>query len=400
MLQCRLVCPYWHDIIKDDARLIDQFRFELIFDAGTVVCTEEPPFSIMDKSKIKLKRVTMREDFLEPGNSIVAVEANRSKITALTNILTDMKAEETVTEMIVHARDYEPRTSALLLTLMLTMKNLKILRFTLSAFVHSIHKLQSCEEKLMQLEHVQIMHTDFKRLTNSDFYGLLDLCPNIKRIDVKATDAMLLEEYILRSHARLFKSIEKFESYTLMDLDDIPDMSLSHISYECSAADAEDVTVIQEFLTAHPGMELSLKLLDGPRDFFTATLDQLIDLDLSIKQYPLPKQKVQNWKLGNILKWTPNLIKLAVMYKGSIEHQFGHQIIEMKKLIDVTLTRFSLDCDTCCATILKSLVHVKSLKLARLNRYLSLPQLTLIATNFQQLERLELTFDDVSIYVL
>lgn len=351
----------------------------------------------MRESKIKLKRIAIKEGFLEPGNSIAVVEANKVKLTELSNILTDTKAPNTITEMIVHAKDNEPRTNALLLQLILEMKNLRVLRFTMTAFVHSIETICSTPtliEPCKSLQHVQIMHSDCKRLILADFARLLQIFPNIRRIDVTPSEAMLLGEDIIQTLAYLIKSIEKLESYTLIELADIQNLSLSHITYECCADDAEDVTTFYEFLNAHREIAtMNLKLLNGSSEFFHQPLEQLTDLDLIIKKSPISEVMEEDMKLGNILQWTPNLKKFAVRYKG--EHQFGHQVIEMKDLIDVTMTRFCLDCETCFTTILKSIANVKSLKFAR-HGEISVKQLTLISTHLQQLERLELMFEDVS----
>jgi len=99
-------------------------------------------------------------------------------------------------------------------------------------------------------------------------------------------------------------------------------------------------------------------------------------------------------QLGNIIKWTPNLAKLSVKFRYNMEHRFGHQVIEMKSLIDVTMTRFSLDCEICCVTMLRSMVHLKSLRLAPRRSDITLEQLNTISKALEQLERLELFFDD------
>lgn len=355
----------------------------------------------MQESKIKLKRIAIKEGFLEPGNSIAVVEANRLKLTELTKILTDTKAANTITEMIVHAKDNEPRTNALLLQMIMEMKNVRVLRFTLTAFVHSIETLCSTPDLIEQcnsLEHVQIMHNDCKRLILADFARLLQIFPNIKRIDVTPFEAMLLGEDILQTLAHLIKSIEKLESYTLIELADIENLSLRHISYECCADDAEDVTILYEFLNAHREIEtMNLKLLNGSSEFFNQPLEQLTDLDLIIRNSPVSEEMEEDMKLSNILRWTPNLKKFSVRYKG--EHQFGHQVIEMNDLVDVTMTRFCLDCETCLTTILKSIANVKSLKFAR-HGEITVKQLTLISTHLQELESLELMFEDVSIKAL
>lgn len=401
LLQCRLVCPHWYQIIKHEARLIDRFRFGLTLDSGTVVSTDEPPFSIMEESKIKLKRITINDDFLEPGNSIAVVEANRFKLSELARILIDTKAAKTVAEMIIHAKDNEPRTNALLFQMVMEMKALRVLRFTLTAFVHCLETICSepdFMEQCQSLRHVQIMHTDCKRLILADFTHMLRIFPNIKRIDVTPFDAMLLGEDILQTLAHLIKSIEKLESYTLMELVDIQNMSLTHVSYECCADDAEDVTLFYEFLNAHREIEtMNLKLLNGSSEFFDQPLVQLVDLDLNIKNSPISDAMEEGMKLGNILQWTPNLKRFSVRYKGA--HQFGHQAVEMKNLVDVTMTRFCLDCQTCFTTTLKSMANLTSLKLAR-HGEISEKQLTLISTHLERLECLELMFEDVSIIIL
>lgn len=397
LLQCRLVCPHWYQIIKHEARLIDQFRYGLTLHSGTVISTDEPPFSIMRESKIKIKRITLKNDFLEPGNSIAVVEANRLKLSELSEILTDTKAQNTITEVIVHAKDNEPRTNALLMQMIMEMKTLNVLRFTLTAFVHSLETLCSIPDDIEQctsLQHIQIMHTDCKRLILADFSRLFQIFPNINRIDVTPYETMLLGEDILQTVAPLIKSIEKLESYTLIELTNIQRMSLRHISYECCADDAEDVSLLHEFLTAHHEIEtMSLKLVNGSSEFFSQPLDQLVDLDLNIKKSAVTDVMEEDMKLGNILQWTPNLKTFSVKYKG--EHQFGHQVIEMKNLVDVTMTRFCLDCETCFTTILKSIANVTRLKFAR-HSEITVKQLTLISTYLQQLQCLELMFEDVS----
>lgn len=395
LLQCRLVSPHWYQIIKHEARLMDRFRCGLTLDSGTVVSVEadEPPFSIIRESKIKIKRITMKEDFLEPGNSIVVYQANRLKLTELSEILTEMKAVNTVTEMIVHANDNQPRTNALLMRFIMEMKTLHVLRFTLTAFVHSLETICStpdCIEQCQSLEHIQIMHIDCKRLILADFSRLLRIFPNIKRIDVTPYEAMLLDEDILQTFAAHIKSIEKLESYTVVELITVQNMSLRHISYECSADDMGDVSFLYELLNIHSEIQtINLKVVNGSREFFGQPLQRLIDLDLIIK-----KSLEEDIKLGDILQQTPNLQKFSVRYKG--KHQFGHQVNEMKNLVDVTMTKFCLDCETCFTTMLKSIANVTALKFARHDE-MSVKQLALISTHLPQLQCLELMFEDVSI---
>lgn len=334
---------------------------------------------------------------MEPGNSIAVVEANRLKLTELSKILVDTKASNTVAEMVVHAKDNEPRTNTLLFQMIMEMNALRVLRFTLTAFVHCLESICSTPdfmEQCQSLRHVQIMHIDCKRLILADFTRLLRIFPNIKRIDVTPSEAMLLGEDILQTLSHLIKSIEKLESYTLIELADIQNLLLTHLSYECCADDAEDVTPFYEFLNAHREIEtMNLKLLNGSSEFFDQPLAQLVDLDLIIKKSPISEVMEEDMKLGNILQWTPNLKRFSVRYKG--EHQFGHQVVEMKNLVDVTMTRFCLDCETCFTTILKSMPNVTSLKFAR-HGEISVKQLTLISKHLQRLECLELMFEDVS----
>lgn len=396
LLQCRLVSTNWYQIIKHEARLIDRFRYGLTFDAGSVISPEQPPFSIVIESKIKLKRITMKEDFLERGNSIAVVEANRSKLAELSDILRSVKATNTITEMIVHAKDNEPRTNALLFEMIREMANLRILRFTLTAFVDSLETLNlNADGSLVpckSLEHVQIIHTDCKRLILADFNRLLAIFPNVKRIDVTTYEAMLLGEDILQNFSHLIKSIEKLEWYTLIDLADIQNLSLKHISYECCADEIEDVTALSEFLNDHNEIEtFNLKLFHASKELFTQPRHELIDLYLTTSRKSETDECIE---LKDVLLCAPNLKKFSVKCRIGL-HQFGHQVVAMKQLSDVTMNRFVLDCEQCFVTALKSFANVSTLKLVRHDE-ISVRQLNLLSVHLKQLQSLELMFDDVS----
>lgn len=347
----------------------------------------EPPFSIIDDSGIKLKRITIKENFLEAGNGIAVVEANRLKLQELSDCLRHKSAAATVTELVIHARDDEPRTNALLFELITEMKCVRVLRFTLTAFVHCLEALCSgALEQHYRLEHVQIMHNDCKRLIFADFERLLQIFPYIRRIDVTTYDAMLLGEDILHRLAHLIKSIEKLESYTLLEVNNVPNILLQHISYECDANDDDDTTQFLDFLNAHQEIEtMTLKVSNGTGKIFNRPMTQLTDLELSIKAM----------KLGNILQKSPNLKKLSVRYTG--ERDCEHQIVQLKNLTDVTMKRCCLDCETCFITILKSIPNVTTIRFMR-HSEMSLKQLTLISTHLQHLQSLQLMFEDVSTY--
>lgn len=394
LLQCRLVCSHWYQIIKHETRLIDRFRYGLTFDSGSVISMAEPPFSIVCESKIKLKRITIKEDFLERGNSVAVVEANRSKLAELSNMLVESKSTGSITEMTVHAKDNEQRTNALLFQMISQMTKLRILRLTLTAFVGSVEALTSTPNALVpyrSLEHIQIMHSDCKRLILEDFTRLLRIFPNIKRIDVTTYDAMLLGADILRRYARLFKSIEKLESYTVIEVTDIEHLSLQHVAFECLADDFDDVVLLYEI---HRKIEtMDVKLLNGTRVFFTQPLEKLTGLNVAVKKTRASDEEDEHTKLGNILLMTPNLRKLSVRCKGN--HQFGHQVVDMKSLKNVTMTRFCLDCEKCFATALKSMAQITTLKLLR-HAEITLKQLTLLSTHLVHLHSLELMFEDVS----
>lgn len=400
LLQCRLVCPYWYQIIKHEHRLIDQFRFGLTLGSGSVVSLNQPPFSIITDSRIKLKRITIENDFLDAGCSIAVVEANRLKLSQLSEILRERNAASTVTEMTIHAKDDEPRTNALLFELIMEMKSLRILRFTLTAFVHCLETLCSnTVEQCKSLEHVQIMHIDCKRLIFADFERLLQLFPNIKRIDITPYDAMLLGEDILHRLAHLIKAIDKLESYTLLEVANVQNMLLQRISYECCADDDDDDDTERffAFLNAHQEIEtMNLKVSNCTDEFFKQPMDQLTDLELSIKKSADSDegdQAEQGMQVGNILLKTPNLKKLSVRYKG--KHEFGHQIVKLKSLTDVTMRRYCLDCQPCFTTVLKSIANVTTLKFMR-HGEMSVKNLTLISTHLQHLQSLQLMFEDVS----
>lgn len=377
---------------------MDRFRFGLTFDSGTAVTYDEPPFSIVEETKIKIKRITLKDDFLEPGNSISTVEANKLKLTELSNILTDRNAANTVQEMIVHARDDQPRSNAMLFQFIMEMKNVRVLRFTLTAFVHGLDAICSTPESIEQrgsVEHVEIIHKDCKRLILADFEHLLQIFPNINRIDIRTSEAMLLGEDIIHRFAHLIKSIEKLESYTSEELTEVDNLSLDHFSIECCADNSIEVEQLHEFVAAHPKFETAhLKLLKCSGAFFNKPYHQLIGLDLVMKKFISYLGDNPAVNIANILQWTPNLKKLSITFKG--RHDFGHGVdIQMKNLIDVTLKKFGLDCRTCFTTIMKSIRNVKSLKLG-CRREITVRQLIIISQNLRHLESLELMFDDVS----
>lgn len=389
LIRCRLVCPYWYQLIKHDVRLIDRFRLKLRLNSGTVVAVEQPPFSIVLRSNMKLKSITIEEDFLDAGNTIAVFEANRSRMSALSTILTDIKAAESVTEMIVHARDNASRTNALLLEMIIGMKNVSVLKFTMPAFVHSLQTMSS-SGPCNSLEYVQIMHIDCKRLITADFRRLFEIFPNINRIDVKTSEAMLLGENVLQDFAPFFKSIEKLESYTVTEPASILNLSLKHISYEC--CDGDDVRIFREFLDAQPGIEtIRLKLLSSS-DFFDYPIERIIDLDIRIEGHSALGE--EEMKLRTVFNWTPKLQKLTAKLRACFKHQFGHDVIEMENLSHITLTRVKLNCNLCWDTMLKSVPNVTHLKLAL--HSIPVRHLTAIASNLHHLECLELFFSEVS----
>ncbi|KAG4071362.1 hypothetical protein HA402_004066 [Bradysia odoriphaga] len=392
LLQCRLVCSHWYHIIKHEHRLIDRFRIGLTLDSGSVVSLSEPPFAIVENSRIKVKRITIKDDFLEAGNSIAVVEANRLKLLQLSEILRDKNGASTVTELIVHGKDDEPRTNALLFELIMEMKSLRVLRFTLTAFVHCLEIMcANTVEQCKSLEHVQIMHIDCKRLIFDDFQRLLRVFPNINRIDIKTYDTMLLGEDILHRFGHLIKSIEKLESYTLSEVLNVPNMLLKHISYEWCDDDDSDTTILAGFLNEQRELEtVHLKIVHYTEPFLYSEIDRfLTDLELTVKKSDDSDEEVM--KLGDLLKGTPNLKKLSVRYRG--KHEFGHEVVQLKHLTDVTMRRYSLDCETCFITVLKSIANVTTLKFMR-HSEMRLKQLTLISKHLLHLQGLQLMFQD------
>ncbi|XP_037050064.1 uncharacterized protein LOC119084260 [Bradysia coprophila] len=389
--QCRLVCSHWYHIIKHEHRLINRFRMGLTLDSGSVVSLNEPPFAIVENSRIKVKRITIKDDFLEAGNSIAVVEANRLKLLQLSEILRDKNGASTITEMIVHAKDDEPRTNALLFESIMEMKSLRVLRFTLTAFVHCLEIMcANTVEQCKSLEHVQIMHIDCKRLIFDDFQRLLTVFPNINRIDIKTYDTMLLGEDILHRFAHLIKSIEKLESYTLSEVVHVPNMLLKHISYEWCDDDDSDMITFTEFLNAHSEIEtVHLKVVHNTEPFLYSAIEQLTDFELTVKKSDDSDEEVM--KLGDLLKGTPNLQKLSVRYRGKPE--FGHQVVQLKQLTDVTMRRYCLDCEPCFIAVLKSIANVTTLKFMR-HSEMNVKQLTLISKHLQHLQSLQLMFQD------
>lgn len=356
---------------------------------------DEPPFTIIVDSGIKLKRITIRDDFLEAGNSIAVVEANRLKLLQLSEILKDKNVADTVTELTIYARDGEPRTNALLFQLIMEMKSLRVLRFTLTAFVHCLEAMcAGTVEQRKSLEHVQIMHNDCKRLILTDFQRLLQIFPNINRIDITTSEAMLLGEDILHSLAHKIKSIEKLESYTLMEAANVQNMLLRHISYECDADDEDDWVQFLAFVNVHQEIEtLTLKVLHCTGKIFNQPMRQLTDLELSIKSTDSDAIG-EAVKLSNILQKTPHLKKLSVRYKEQ-QNECDHQVVQLENLSDVTLKRCALGCETCFITVLESMANVTTLRFLR-HSEISLRELTLISKHLQHLQSLQLMFEDVS----
>lgn len=378
---------------------MDQFRFNLTLNAGTIIAAEEQPFSLIHKSKIKLESIKLQDDFLDPGSNIAVLEANRSKISTLCTIFTDINAMETINEVILHARDNEPHISALLLKMIINMKNVKILRFTLTAFVHCLERICSTlefTEQCNSVDHVDIMHSNGKQFIQADIERLLRVFPNIKRIDMTTTKKVEINSNTLETFAPLIKSI-RVEN---LDLGIYENMSLNNISYKCYSYRAEDVSFLHEFLNRHREIEtIRLELTIGSSwfllYFFPHPFHQISDLILKITDPPIGGQMEDDIKLGNILTYMPNLRKLCVIYKGKVDHEFGHEIIEMKNLVDVSIIWASFDCNICYNSMLESIVRVKSLYLQPY-RSMSIKEITSMATTLEQLECLELANADVS----
>uniref|UniRef100_A0A336KZG6 CSON001014 protein n=1 Tax=Culicoides sonorensis TaxID=179676 RepID=A0A336KZG6_CULSO len=395
---CRQVCLYWNELIRETPRLNDRFCYRLELNSGTVVAKNQLPFSFILSTKFKVEEFTLLDDFLEVGKSIVVVEANREKLNNLSEILNEMNFTETVSNLVIYAKDDEIRTNTLLFEFLLQFKNIKTLSFSFPAFAHIFERI-SAYPALTSVKKVVIFHETFRRVISTDFQRLLKLLPNTEKIEIFPSDSMLLDKNIISEYAYLIKIIAGLEYYTIKDIMDIPDLKLEKVGY-CDVEFGDSLRVIR-FLQEHPDIKSANLALDCSGPIFDRTYDMITHLNLTIDGFDDDADEEgdddndEPEYMFKVLKYTPNLENLIIKCEKSEDHNFGHKIVELKKLENVEISNLSLECLDCCSSMLMSCVNVKMLTLGPCNMHLQLSHIRVIAFNLKNLEYLAVYHEDV-----
>lgn len=401
---CRRVCTYWYKLIRDTSNLNDRFCYRLEFGRGFVVDRNEPPLSLILHTKMKIDKLTFWNDFLESGKSISTVEANRQKLQDLFSILNEMNVTETVTDLMIQSKDDEPRTNNLLFEIVCRLKRIKALRFSLPSFVHIFETLLPSVDSMPNViidsvETIEIFHETFRRLISADFHRMLKIFPKTKQIEIYPSVSMLLDNSIIRDFAPLIKTITNLEHYTIKDIMNVPELKLDRFEFP----DPCDSVRVIRFLQEHPEISSCSLLIDYSNTVFDRPYEMITDLIVQVDAFEIDTDDDDETTdhpehMYNVLKWTPNLLKLQIEFPKTEEHNFGHEEVQLKKLVEVEVTQIELDCYQCCLTMLRSCVNVKMLTLKDVAQHLSLPQLNAIAENLKDLEYMAIFYEYVSLY--
>lgn len=394
---CRQVCPYWRDLIQNTSYLNDRFCYRLEFGRGFVVDRNQPPLSIILKSKIKIDELTFWCDFLKTRENVSSVEPGAQKLDRLFEILDEMNVGETVTDLTIQSHGDEPRTNALLFEILFRLKNVKALRFSLPAFVHVFETFLPTEDAkpditVESIETVEIFHETFRRIIPDDFRRMLKIFPNTKQIEVYPSDAMLLNKNIIHEFAPLIKTITNLGYYTIKNITNVPELKLDRLDYPFPC----ECTRVLRYLREHPeiracslSMHYRSTTLDRPYENITELILSIYKLDETIDDH-----------MRRVLRWTPNLEKLELEASEPEEHNFGHKTVELKKLKELQISKFDISCNDCFSTMLRSCVNVEELTLVEMVQHLSVKQFKAIADNLIHLKYLSISYDTVSSHKL
>lgn len=312
-----------------------------------------------------------------------------------------MNAVETVNDFMMQSKDDETRTNTLMFEFLTQMRNVKALRFSLPAFVHVFEKLMPTENgtprvSMESIETVEIFHETFRRLISTDFERMLRIFPNTKQIDVYPSVSMLLDKSIIEKFAPLIKTITNLEKYTIKDIMNIPALKLDRLEF----TDICDSTYVLRFINDHPEVSSCALAIDYSNVEFNRTYEMITDLAVTIDTFGIDYDDDDDFEtpphpehMYDILRHTPNLLKLQIEFPRSEEHNFGHEEVTLKKLVEVEVNQIEFDCYQCCVTMLRSCVNVSMLTLKNVVQHLSLAQLNAIAENLKKLEYLAIFYE-------
>lgn len=294
--------------------LSQRFFYRLELGSEIAVDSSQSPFSIISSTEFEIEKLTFLEGFL---NASADTSCNSQKLQKLSEI----KIFETVSNIIIKLgnRDYE--NALLFLRFMQKCKKLKSIRISLSTFAPVFEKFGTSIPSVESIS-VEMFETRIRSDTN-DFQLLLEIFPNTTKIHIYTTTEVEFDTNIIRNYAPLIKTISNLSYHGTWNIQNLPDLKLERIEFR------KTDTWSSNFIRKHPEIQsYSISIALDVTLYIDFPLSNLTELHVLL---------THKTNLYDFLYNTPNLKKLQVEFKNYENHNFGHEVVEMKKLTRVEL---------------------------------------------------------------
>lgn len=317
---------------------MSHFGFHLTLSPELALSIDHAPLSIITKSDVKIKKLTVSEGFFESTNYNDEY-LHHQKLNKVIELLGGVHMFNSITDLVINYSVHEH--AGFFVELMKRLKNLKSLEFYLDMFCRFFDNF----EGKIHVESIEsfTVHFDGFFHDSERIERALIFFPNTKEIHLKYKEYGNLD--VIKEFAPKIKSMSELKvrpspqnearKSTLIDLHNDPRIAC-------------DISVHYEDLL--------------PR--LTSFFDQRFDM---ITEFSLEMPYLEGL---TILRNLPNLRKFKLSYihhKNS--HFFGHELIEFPKLQEVELIASRIDCHTCIEKMFESFKHMKILNITKFENF-------------------------------